>query len=80
MKNNGKWFEKTIDSMQGHIEVLNKEMGEIRDCIADFKTENATAHGEMKTDISWIKKGFWALFVPIILLLIKAGLDFLTKF
>jgi len=27
-----------------HIETLNKEMGEVRDCIAGFQKDNAVAH------------------------------------
>ncbi len=47
-KQNIKQHEDRIDSMEHHIEVTNKEMGELRDC-----------QREMARDIRWLIKGFW---------------------
>ena len=40
--------EERIKGMEHHIEVSNKEMGELRDGI-----------NEVKTDVAWLKKFFW---------------------
>ena len=70
-------YKDSIEQIRQHIKILNEEGGEIRDCISQFKTENAEFHGKMDTDIRWIKAGIWGIFVPLILLVIKAGIDFL---
>jgi hypothetical protein len=45
-------FEKEV---RGHIDTINKEMGEIE-----------RKMGEIKTDVSWLKKFFWAVAISSI--------------
>ena len=56
-----KWLEKTIEEIQRHIAILNDEGGAIRDCITQFKTENAEFHGKMSADMDWLKKWFFLI-------------------
>lgn len=48
-------YKDSIEQIREHISVLNREGGEIRDCIAGFKAENAEFHGKMASDIDWIR-------------------------
>jgi archaellum component FlaC len=40
--------EGRINAMENHIEIANREMGELRDGIR-----------EVKTDVNWLKKAIW---------------------
>ena len=42
-----KWVEDTIRENARHIEIQNKEMGELRDCLKDFKRDNAVEHTKL---------------------------------
>ena len=66
-----------IQEIRKHVETLNKEGGETRDCLSEFKTQNANEHGKINSDLDWIKKFLWCIFVPMLLLVIKAAIDYI---
>ena len=47
---NNKYQDKRLDNIEGSVEVINKEMGNVKEDIAS-----------MKTDIHWIKKFIFAI-------------------
>jgi len=49
--------DRRLDRVESHIETTNKEMGEIRDNIADVKIDVA----KVKTDVCWLKRFFWII-------------------
>jgi len=40
-----------------HIEIINEEMGELRDCVTTVKVDMAT----VKTDVAWLKRSYWVI-------------------
>ena len=50
-----------IESIEKHADTQNRETGELRDCIAQFKAENAEFHGKMSSDMDWLKKWFFLI-------------------
>lgn len=58
-------FEREV---RGHIDTINKEMGEIE-----------RKMGEIKTDVSWLKKFFWAVAISSIGALITELITLLSR-
>jgi archaellum component FlaC len=52
-------FEEEI---KGHIDTINKEMGDIKDEMGRIKTHIA----EVKVDLDWLKRFFWIVAVSSI--------------
>ena len=82
--------KERIEKMEHHIEVANKEMGEIRDCISEFKRENAVEHTRIFESlknqniyISDIKDGItklgWGLSASVIILIISIVITNIIK-
>ena len=38
-----------------HIEIINQEMGDVKDCVTRVKVDLAI----VKTDVAWLKKTYW---------------------
>lgn len=49
--------EERINGMEGHIEIANKEMGELRDGINKVDTKVEKVAG----DVDWLKRFFWII-------------------
>ena len=50
-----------IQAIQGHIDVINSEMGDLR----DLYFQNKIIITELKNDMAWLKQFFWVLVIGI---------------
>ena len=50
-----KFLEDDIKDIRLHMDIFNKEMGQLRDC----QTETAKTLERIATDVDWLKRFFW---------------------
>jgi len=64
-----KQLKTDVEDVKGHVSIMNREQGELRDaqvefnkCLSSVKNEISGLKTDMtkvKTDMEWIKKFFW---------------------